>query len=146
MVKKFFIVGCMLFSSTTFAKVSTFQQNLNCMVRTTIAEAENQSKNAKIGVLYTIHNRAKASNKSYCSIVNAKNQFSHRRIKIDRQKHKEIFELAFKVMLEKIDDVTHGGTFFHDDSIKNPFRHVKYTGKFDNMVFYKAKALSKIFT
>lgn len=122
---------------------------INCMVRTAIAEAENQTDGAKTGVLYTIHNRAKQRHKSYCSIVNEKSQFSHRKIRwLSLHKgstsYRKVYQLAEAVMNERIKDVTNGATFFHDDSLKrNPFRRVVRTIKLDNMVFYRtAKAVN----
>jgi spore germination cell wall hydrolase CwlJ-like protein len=141
MVKISFMLGCMLFSPVLFAKdVSNKLDNeVNCIVRTVLAEGENQSRNAKVGIMYTIKNRVKLSHKSYCSVVNAKNQFSHRIVKIIPRKHKQLVELAKLVMAGKISDVTNGATFFNDDSLsKNPFRHTVRTVKYDNMIFYKS--------
>lgn len=113
--------------------------DLKCVVRTVLAEGENQSRDAKVGIIYTIKNRMKSSHKSYCSIVNAKNQFSHRIVHINPKKHAKIIALAKLVMADKIPDVTHGATFFNDDSIsRNPFRHTIRTVKYDNMIFYKS--------
>jgi hypothetical protein len=71
--------------------------------------------------------------------VNAKNQFSHRIVKIIPSKHKAVIELARLVMAGKISDVTEGATFFNDDSLsKNPFKNTRRTVKYDNMIFYKS--------
>lgn len=150
MVKKIGLIwlGYMLFSPLGFAKttVDKVDSDIQCMVRTAQAEAENQSKPAKIGVLYVIHNRVKQRHKSYCTIVNEKSQFSHRRIKSAKKcKHQymELYNLAKAVMDESVEDVTNGATFFHDDSLtKNPFRRTKRTIKLDNMVFYRSTKTS----
>lgn len=131
----------MLFSPFSYAKEvpDNLNDDLKCIVRTVLSEGENQSRNAKIGIIYTIKNRVKLSHKSYCSVVNAKNQFSHRIVHINPKKHKQIIELARLVMADKIQDVTKGATFFNDDSLpRNPFRHTVRTVKYDNMIFYKS--------
>lgn len=141
MVRISFILGCMLLSPFAYAKdvANNLDNDLKCIVKTVLAEGENQSRNAKVGIMYTIKNRVKLSHKSYCSVVNAKNQFSHRIVKIIPKKHKQIIELARLVMADKIPDVTNGATFFNDDSLsKNPFRHTVRTVKYDNMIFYKS--------
>jgi spore germination cell wall hydrolase CwlJ-like protein len=168
MVKKFvFICGCMLLSTTVNAyatidnhvikkhvkiekhnvdKIDVFKNNMKCLTDTAIRESENQNDKARISVLYTIKNRAELSGKSYCSVVNAKNQFSHRKMKISDDTRKEFTALAFKVMLGTIDDPTNGSTYFHDDSLKkNPFKNTKFSVKYDNMVFYRPKSLSRIY-
>lgn len=112
--------------------------NLTCVVQTAVREAENQSDAAQTGVMYTIHNRVKLTHRSYCNIVNAKSQFSHRKIKWSSS-YQKLYDKAKLVMAEQIVDVTHGATFFHDDSLtKNPFKKTKRTIKLDNMVFYKS--------
>ena len=82
----------MLLSPMAFAKdvANNLDNDLKCIVKTVLAEGENQSRNAKVGIMYTIKNRVKLSHKSYCSVVNAKNQFSHRIVKIIPKKHKQI--------------------------------------------------------
>ena len=141
MVRISFMLGCMLLSPFVYAKdvTNSLDNDIKCVVRTVLAEGENQSRNAKIGIMYTIKNRVKLSHKSYCSIVNAKNQFSHRIVKISPNKHKHLIEMAKLVMAGKILDVTNGATFFNDDSLsKNPFRNTVRTVKYDNMIFYKS--------
>ncbi len=113
---------------------------LECMVRVSLAEGENQSKIAKIGIMYTIHNRVKDKvfkSKSHCSIVNSKGQFSHRPVKRSKH-HLELMRMARLVVMEIIKDPTNGATFFNDDSLKkNPFRSTIRTVQLDNMIFYK---------
>lgn len=141
MVRISFMLGCMLFSPFIYAKdvANSLDNDLKCVVRTALAEGENQSRNAQVGIMYTIKNRVQLSHKSYCSIVNAKKQFSHRIVKIIPVKHQHVIELARLVMAGKISDVTNGATFFNDDSLsKNPFRHTVRTVKYDNMIFYKS--------
>lgn len=111
---------------------------VNCMVRTAMAEAENQTATAQAGVMYTILNRAHQRHKSFCSIVNERSQFSHRKVRWS-PKVRELYALADGVISGRIKDVTHGATFFHDDSLKkNPFRKTVKTIKLDNMVFYRS--------
>ncbi len=118
--------------------VFDMDRQMNCMVRTAMAEAENQTATAQAGVMYTILNRAQQRHKSFCSIVNEKSQFSHRKFRWS-SKVREIYALADGVISGRIKDVTHGATFFHDDSLKkNPFRKTIKTVKLDNMVFYRA--------
>ena len=141
MVRISFMLGCMFFSPFVYAKdvANSLDNEIKCVVRTVLAEGENQSRNAKVGIMYTIKNRVKLSHKSYCSVVNAKNQFSHRIVKITPTRHQQLIELAKMVMAGKISDVTQGATFFNDDSLsKNPFRHTVRTVKYDNMIFYKS--------
>ena len=160
MVKKFVLFcGCLLLSTAvnaknvhhnkehkSIAKVYDFKDNMKCLTETAIRESENQNEKARISVLYTIKNRVELSGKSFCSIVNAKNQFSHRKMKISNDTKHEFIALAFKVMLGTIDDPTKGSTYFHDDSLKrNPFKNAKFSVKFDNMVFYRPKKLSRIY-
>lgn len=113
---------------------------LECMVRVSLAEGENQSRAAKIGIMYTIHNRVKDKafkSKSHCSIVNSKGQFSHRSVKWSKH-HRELIKMARLVVQELIKDPTNGATFFNDDSLKkNPFRSTIRTVQLDNMIFYR---------
>lgn len=115
-------------------------ETLECMVRVSLAEGENQSKIAKIGIMYTIHNRVKDKmfkSKSHCTIVNRRGQFSHRPVKWSKH-HKSLMQMARLVVMESIKDPTNGATFFNDDSLKkNPFRHTTRTVQLDNMIFYK---------
>jgi spore germination cell wall hydrolase CwlJ-like protein len=166
MVKKLLFLSSMLFVNAATANINSTElavfashqvvlmkpltiyhasanTQVNCMVRTAIAEAENQSVNAKIGVMYTIRNRATQRRKSYCSIVNEPSQFSHRRIR-GPQQYKEMYALAEGVISGRIKDTTNGATFFHDDSLKrNPFRKTVKTIKLDNMVFYRSTKVAK---
>ena len=165
MVKKLLFLSSMLFVPSVLANVPPIglkhftpshmviitksltivraDSQVNCMVRTAIAEAENQTVDAKVGVMYTIQNRAKQQRKSYCSIVNAPSQFSHRRIR-GHQAYKEMYALAEGVISGRIKDTTNGATFFHDDSLKkNPFRKTVKTIKLDNMVFYRSTKVAK---
>lgn len=137
MVKKLSVlVWAALFASSVQAKTE-IDPGLHCMVRTTIAEGENQSVQAKTGIMYTIHNRSKAWHRGYCTIVNQKSQFSHRKIKWSRN-YLKLYELAKLVREEKTPDVTHGAIFFHDDSLKkNPFGRTVLTARLDNMLFYR---------
>lgn len=139
MVKKLSVLlWAMLISSPVYAK-TMIDPSLHCMVRTTIAEGENQSVAAKTGIMYTIHNRSKAWHKGYCTIVNQKAQFSHRKIKWSNAYHK-LYEMARLVKEEKTPDVTHGALFFHDDSLKkNPFGRTVLTARLDNMLFYRTR-------
>lgn len=144
MVKKLFALMFGLSSVVGVAHAdhlkSIDKETLECMVRVSLAEGENQTKKTKIGIMYTIHNRVKDKafkSKSHCTIANSRGQFSHRKVKRSK-KHIELMNLAKLVVLEYIKDPTDGATFFHDDSLKrNPFRHTARTVQLDNMLFYK---------
>jgi hypothetical protein len=144
MVNKLFalIVGVSSVFNVVHADQSRSVNNnaLECMVRVSLAEGENQSRAAKIGIMYTIHNRVKDKvfkSKSHCSIVNSKGQFSHRAVKRSKN-HRELLQMARLVVWELIKDPTNGATFFNDDSLKkNPFRSTTKTVQLDNMIFYK---------
>lgn len=143
MVKKIFALIFGVSSAINVAYATPKQvpnETLECMVRVSLAEGENQSKTAKIGIMYTIHNRVKDKrfkSKSHCSATNQKGQFSHRPVKRSKH-HLELMNMARLVVLEYIKDPTNGATFFNDDSLKkNPFRHTIRTVQLDNMIFYK---------
>jgi hypothetical protein len=141
MVKKLalIILGCAALN-TAHAHYALTDQELECMVRVSLAEGENQTKITKIGIMYTVHNRVKNKmfkTNSHCTAINKKKQFSHRKVKVPKR-HNELFNMAKAVFLETIEDPTKGAVFFHDGSLKrNPFRHTARTVRLDDMFFYK---------
>jgi hypothetical protein len=145
MVKKIalLILGCAALN-TAYANHTIDDRELECMVRVSLAEGENQTRIAKVGIMYTVHNRVKSKlfkthSKSHCGMINnKKNQFSHRKVKIPKKQH-DLFMLAKSVLLETIEDPTKGALFFHDGSLKrNPFRHTARTVQLDDMHFYRS--------
>ena len=137
-LKVLVIILCII-SNNAFAKTKKVDNNLQCIVRTTVAEAENQSLTAKMGVMHTIHNRMLYYKKTSCNIVNRRNQFSHRRVRIGPE-HQYLYNLAANILSGYVPDNTNGAFFFHDDSLKrNPFRRTIKTAKYDNMLFYRRR-------
>lgn len=145
MVKKLalIILGCAALN-TAQAHYTLTDQELECMVRVSLAEGENQTKITKIGIMYTVHNRVKNKmfkTHSHCTAINKKinkrSQFSHRKVRVPKKQH-ELFNMARAVILETIEDPTKGAVFFHDGSLKrNPFRHTARTVRLDDMFFYR---------
>jgi hypothetical protein len=115
---------------------SRYKRELDCLINTTIREAENQDRLTQQGIMHVIHNRAKLNKTSYCNVVNKKNAFSHR--KIHSKRDPSLVNMARSIMKGDSMDPTKGSLFFHDDSItQNPFKHTRRAIVLGDMWFYK---------
>ena len=120
----------------TANKPSRYKRELDCLINTTIREAENQDRLTQQGIMHVIHNRAKLNKTGYCDVVNKKNAFSHR--KIHPKRDPLLVNMATSIMRGDSKDPTKGSLFFHDDSItQNPFKHAKRSVVLGDMWFYR---------
>lgn len=123
-------------NTQSFIAFNQYRRDLDCLIGTTIREAENQDNITQTGIMHVIHNRAKRNNSSHCAVINKKNAFSHRKIKL--KKNKQLVDMAVAIMKDELYDPTNGALFFHDKSLKrNPFKHTKRSAVLGDMRFYK---------
>lgn len=117
------------------------ESTFRCMVATLYHEARGEGVLGIEAVASVIMNRAKRANKSVCSIVYERKQFSWVHVTKDKRIKGDIMNIlstTHKALSGVLVDVTQGATSYHATYVKPSWaKHMKRTIQINNHIFYR---------
>lgn len=120
---------------------SVDEASFRCMMATLYHEARGEGVQGMRAVASVVMNRAKQANKSVCSVVHEKKQFSWVFVTKDKRikgNIRDVLSVTHKALAGILVDVTGGATHYHATYVKPRWaKHMKRTVKINNHIFYK---------
>ena len=123
------------------------KQDIKCLTQTIYYEARGDSFTGKLAVANVVMNRYRLWNyKSVCSVVSDKGQFGWYGFKnnriLEEEKWIEAEDLALLVYYRRIEDNTHGATFFHERTVKPSWsKDLTLVARIGKHIFYSERTL-----
>ncbi len=135
-----FVASCFMIS-----KAEAKDREVDCLTRNAFHEAGNQGSSGRLLVNRVVYNRAKLKNKSFCSVIYERSQFSWTRRGGGRIPSNTYQAIRSEVMrfLADPDRVPSGfksATHYHNTSVRPSWtRRLKSLGRYRAHVFYTAQ-------
>ena len=120
---------------------SVDEASFRCMMETLYHEARGEGVQGIEAVASVVMNRARQANKSVCSVVYERKQFSWVFVTKDKRMKGNIMDVLVvtnKALNGYLVDITGGATHYHATYVKPRWaKHLKRTVKIINHIFYK---------
>lgn len=120
---------------------SVDEASFRCMMETLYHEARGEGVKGMGAVASVVMNRARQANKSVCSIVYERKQFSWVFVTKDKSikgNIRDVLSITHKALAGYLVDVTDGATHYHATYVKPKWaKRLKRTVKINNHIFYK---------